>query len=86
MLVWLIAAKAPSTMDPIETTTLAPSTTTAVTVVQLEPIRIDCTSELAAFPCDALIDGDPNNSWNATEGGEGAEAAILAAATRTVRG
>ena len=44
------------------------TTTTAATVPigALTPIRVDCTSELAAFPCSALVDDDPDNRWNAT--------------------
>jgi hypothetical protein len=61
----------------------ADSSTTTTTsqpileVVQLAPIRTDCTTELAAFPCSALTDDDPANSWNATEGGVGAEITFL---------
>lgn len=39
----------------------------------LAPIRADCTLTLDGFPCDALIDDDPDNRWNATDGGIGAE-------------
>jgi hypothetical protein len=56
-------------------TVAATSTTTTTQVpldiVQLQPIRVDCTSELADYPCSALIDDDPDNSWNAREGGVG---------------
>jgi len=52
------------------TTDAASGTTLAVTpIVQLTPIRVECTSELTSFPCDALIDNDPTTSWNATDGG-----------------
>lgn len=52
----------------------ATSTTTTTTqptlnIVELQPIRVRCSSELDAFPCEALIDDDPTNSWNATAGG-----------------
>jgi hypothetical protein len=60
----------PSTTEPTETTLAAP-------VVELEPLRIECTSELASFPCSALIDGDPTTSWNATDGGVGAEIIVF---------
>lgn len=58
------------------------SSTTSTTqvpldIVQLHPIRVDCTSELADFPCSALIDEDPDNSWNAREGGVGAVVTFL---------
>ena len=55
----------------------AESTTTSTTsqppldIQQLNPIRVDCTSELPSFPCSALIDDDPDNSWNAQAGGVG---------------
>jgi hypothetical protein len=62
--------------------TAASSTTTSTTqaaldIVQLKPIRVDCTSELASFPCSALIDDDPSNSWNAREGGVGTVVTFL---------
>jgi hypothetical protein len=55
------------------TTTTTPTDTTLVTgpVVRIDPIRVECTSELPAFPCAALVDGDPETSWNATDGGVG---------------
>lgn len=60
----------------------AESTSTTTTSIPVEikalvPIRTMCTSELAAFPCTALTDNDPDNSWNATEGGVGAELTFL---------
>jgi hypothetical protein len=43
------------------------STTLAtVPIGELQPIRVDCTSELDAYPCAALVDDDPDNRWNAT--------------------
>ncbi len=57
----------------------ADSSTSTVTTLatlpigELTPIRVDCTSELDGFPCTALVDDDPENRWNATEGGIGAE-------------
>jgi hypothetical protein len=57
-----------------ESTSTTTGTTAAVSsIVALEPIRVDCTSELTAYPCAALIDGDPTTSWNATDGGIGVE-------------
>jgi hypothetical protein len=63
-------------------TAAASSSTTTTTqvpldIVQLRPIRIDCTSELADYSCSALIDDDPDNSWNAREGGVGAVITFL---------
>jgi len=60
----------------------AESTSTTTTSIPVEikaliPVRTRCTSELAAFPCTALTDNDPENSWNATEGGVGAELTLL---------
>ena len=60
----------------------AASTSTTTTSIPVEikalvPVRTRCTSELAAFPCTALTDNDPTNSWNATEGGVGAELTLL---------
>jgi hypothetical protein len=49
------------------------STAPTLNIVELQPIRADCSSDLASFPCSALIDDDPTNSWNATEGGVGTE-------------
>jgi len=49
------------------------STAPTLNIVELQPIRADCSSELASFPCSALYDDDPTNSWNATEGGVGTE-------------
>ena len=51
-----------------ETASTSSTSTTlaAVPIGDLTPIRVDCTSELTAFPCTALIDDDPNNRWNAT--------------------
>ncbi len=60
-----------------ETSSTTTTTQPILEVVQLSPIRIDCTSELAAFPCAALVDDDPTNSWNATEGGVDAEITFL---------
>lgn len=49
------------------------TTVASVPIAELAPIRVDCTLTLPAFPCDALIDDDPANRWNATDGGIGAE-------------
>jgi hypothetical protein len=65
-----------------EDTVAATSSTTTTTqptlnIVQLQPIRARCSSELPSYPCQALIDDDPGNSWNATEGGIGTEITFL---------
>ncbi|HEX9978495.1 MAG TPA: zinc ribbon domain-containing protein [Acidimicrobiia bacterium] len=58
--------------DTVESTSTTGGTTLAVSpIIELEPIRVECTSELTSFPCEALTDGDPTTSWNATEGGVG---------------
>ncbi len=59
-------------------TTVTTGTTLATTPIgPLTPIRVNCTSELASFPCAALLDGDPATSWNATDGGIGVEITFL---------
>jgi len=70
--------------DGGETPVDASSSTTSSSLAsdlttELTPIRVDCneTSELAAFPCEALTDGDPDTYWNAPEGGVGAELTFL---------
>ena len=62
-----------------ETVASTSTTTTSIPVEikALVPVRTRCTSELAAFPCVALTDNDPDNSWNATEVGVGAELTLL---------
>jgi hypothetical protein len=56
--------------DPVAASSSTVGSTAATTpIAALTPFRIECTSELASFPCTALIDGDPETSWNATEGG-----------------
>jgi hypothetical protein len=56
--------------DPVAATSTTTGTTAATTpIAQLQPFRVECSSELTSFPCEALIDGDPSTSWNATEGG-----------------
>jgi len=61
-----------------ETTVVTATTTPPLDIIQLKPIRVDCTTELPSFPCSALTDDDPNNYWNA-EGEEmiGAEIVFL---------
>jgi hypothetical protein len=79
---WLLflrgGSPSPGTSVPLAVTTAAETTsTTEVTsttatvldMVQLQPIRLDCTSQLDSFPCSALIDDDPDNFWNARNGG-----------------
>jgi hypothetical protein len=47
------------------TTEAVTTTEAALDIVELEPIRVDCDSELAAFPCSALTESDPERYWNA---------------------
>jgi len=56
--------------DPVAATSTTTGTT-AVTapIAALQPFRVECSSALTSFPCEALYDGDPSTSWNATEGG-----------------
>jgi len=61
----------------VETTVAPAATQPSLQIVRLSPISVDCDSELAAFPCSALTDDDPANSWNAPEGGIGAEITFL---------
>lgn len=60
-----------------ETTSTTATSVAAVPITQLTPIRVNCTNELTSFPCAALLDGDPATSWNAAEGGIGAELTFL---------
>lgn len=59
------------------TTSTTTTTQVPLDVVQLHPIRVDCTSELTDYPCSALIDDDPDNSWNARDGGVGVVVTFL---------
>ena len=61
--------------DAVVADTSVSTVTTLATVPigVLTPIRADCTLTLDGFPCEALIDDDPDNRWNATAGGIGAE-------------
>lgn len=61
------------TAEPTETTLASSSSIVPVAITELQPIRVSCTAELEAFPCTALIDGDPSTSWNGPDGGIGAE-------------
>lgn len=56
-----------------ETPTSTVATLATLPIGELTPIRADCTLTLDGFPCEALIDGDPDNRWNGTDGGIGAE-------------
>ncbi len=58
-------------------TTTSTTTTIEIDIAKLEPIRVDCSSFLASFPCEALIDNDPDNDWNAEDGGVGAVITFL---------
>jgi len=60
-----------------ETTTTSTTTTPTLDIVRLQPFVVTCTSELASYPCSALIDEDPDNDWNAREGGVGAVLTFL---------
>ncbi|MCH7584281.1 MAG: hypothetical protein IH941_03865 [Acidobacteria bacterium] len=70
-----------TTTRPIGEATLPSTTTTApdeVTVAStaepqpITPVRVVCSTELAAFPCSALIDGSLESEWQAPNGGIGA--------------
>jgi len=60
----------------VETTTTT-TTSIPVEIKSLAPVSTRCNSQLAAFPCTALTDADPDNRWNATEGGVGADLTFL---------
>jgi hypothetical protein len=60
----------------VETSTTT-TTSVPVEIEQLIPVSTRCSSQLAAFPCTALTDNDPDNRWNATEGGIGADLTFL---------
>ncbi|MBU1866827.1 MAG: hypothetical protein KKE89_10460, partial [Actinobacteria bacterium] len=62
--------------EAVETTTTT-TTSIPVEIKALTPVSTRCSSELAGFPCTALTDTDPENRWNATEGGLGAELTFL---------
>ncbi|MFH1331274.1 MAG: hypothetical protein ABIJ48_11555 [Actinomycetota bacterium] len=55
----------------VEPTTTSTTSQPPLDIQQLNPIRVDCTSQLPSFPCTALIDDNPDNSWNAQAGGVG---------------
>jgi hypothetical protein len=63
--------------DEPEASSTTTSTSIAVEIETLAPVRTTCTSELADYPCAALTDENPDNRWNATEGGVGAELTFL---------
>ena len=56
-----------------DTSATTVATLATLPIGDLVPIRADCTLTLDGFPCEALIDDDPENRWNATAGGIGAE-------------
>lgn len=60
-----------------ETSTTTGTSLATVPISELTPIRVTCTSELASFPCSALVDGNPATSWNATDGGIGVDITFL---------
>jgi hypothetical protein len=59
------------------TTSSTTTTIATLNIVELKPVRTECNSELPSFPCTALTDDDPANSWNALDGGVGAEITFL---------
>lgn len=73
-LIWNLFSGGGETAAETTTTT---TTSIPVEIKQLAPIRTTCSSELASFPCTALTDSDPDNRWNATEGGIDAEVTFL---------
>lgn len=62
--------------EAVESTTTT-TTSIPVEIKSLTPVSTRCSSQLAAFPCTALTDADPDNRWNATEGGVGADLTFL---------
>ncbi|MEK7251973.1 MAG: discoidin domain-containing protein [Actinomycetota bacterium] len=60
-----------------ETSSTTSTSLATVPIAEVHPIRVTCTSELTSFPCAALADGDAATSWNATDGGLGAEITFL---------
>ncbi len=57
------------------TTTMAPDEFTTASTAEpqpIHPVRVLCSTELAAFPCSALIDGSLESEWQAPNGGIGA--------------
>ncbi len=63
--------------DVAATSSTTTTTQPTLNIVELEPIRVRCSSELPSFPCTALYDEDPTNSWNATQGGVGTTITFL---------
>ncbi len=49
---------------PDSTTTSSSTSLPTVPIDQLRPVSVEASSELGAFPATALIDEDPENSWN----------------------
>jgi len=60
-----------------ESSSTTTTTSVPLDIVQLRPIRVHCTSELVDYPCSALTDDDPDNSWNARDGGVGVVVTFL---------
>jgi len=60
-----------------ETSTTTGTSLPTVPIAPLTPIRVTCTSQLTSFPCEALLDGNPATSWNATDGGIGVDITFL---------
>src|SRR3989304_256430 len=51
----------------------------------LQPVRVTCTAELEGHPCSALIDGDPNTTWEVPDGGIGVTITFLFAEPIQIR-
>ncbi len=43
----------------------------------LQPVRIDCSAQLDAFPCDSLLDGSAQTMWQAPNGGIDAQITLF---------
>ncbi len=57
---------------PVETTATSTATSTTLVppdVIALTPVEVDCSSEFPDYPCKALWDDNPDNRWNAENGG-----------------
>ena len=60
---------------PIPTTTVPSSEPPALPALnpKVQPTGVECSVELADFPCSALIDGSPETEWQAPNRGIGAQ-------------
>jgi hypothetical protein len=66
-----------TTTQPETPTSTSATTESAPPIVEITPVSVDCSSEVPPFPCSALTDDDPSNSWNAEGGGVGVEIVFL---------